>query len=50
MKADSDKSQCRSAGVLLLAVLVLLAVGGEALGLQELGCGSPLVEQALVFF
>lgn len=32
----------------LLAVLVLLAVGGEALGLQELGGGSPLAEGALV--
>lgn len=50
IKAHSGESGGTSAGVSLLAVLVLLAVGGEALGLQELGRGSPLVEQALVFF
>lgn len=33
----------------ILAVLVLLAVGGEALGLQELGGSSSLAEGALVF-
>lgn len=34
--------------LLLLAVLVLLAVGGEALGLQELGGSSSLAEGTLV--
>lgn len=34
--------------LLLLAVLVLLAVGGEALGLQQLGGRFPLAEGALV--
>ena len=33
---------------LLLAVLVLLAVGGEVLGGQELGGRTPLPEGALV--
>ncbi len=35
-------------GLLLLAVLVLLAVGREALGLQELGSSSSLAEGTLV--
>lgn len=34
--------------LLLLAVLVLLAVGGEALGLQQLGGSSSLAEGTLV--
>lgn len=50
MKAFSDSSSCRPAALLLLAVLVLLAVDCEALGLQELGSSSSLVEHALVFF
>lgn len=50
IRAHSGECGGTRTGVSLLAVLVLLAVGGEALGLQELGRGSPLVEQALVFF
>lgn len=50
IKAFSNSSLCQSAAHLLLAVLVLLAVGREALGLQELGSSSSLVEHALVFF
>lgn len=38
------KCKCHS----LLAVLVLLAVGGETLGLQELSSSSSLTEGALV--
>lgn len=50
MKAFSKSSSCQSAACLLLAVLVLLAVGREALGLQELGSSSSLAEHTLVFF
>lgn len=48
MKASSESRRCGCGGGSLLAVLVLLAVGGEALGLQQLGSSAPLAEDALL--
>lgn len=39
---------CIQSRALLLAVLVLLAIGGETLCLQELSCSSSFAEGALV--